>query len=121
MYSYMLMSAFGSKADPAWPKLMLFTRSGYGLVGQRNGNSRDFPDQQPCSGSRLFSKEIVEVSGWASSMKASRKRLKVPLVKTKPARNRSEAMLKLFEGPLVQVGWRMGCIYCLKLLRCERQ
>ena len=63
----------------------------------------------------------AEVSGRASSMKASRKRLKVPLVKTKPARSRSEAVLKLFEGPLVQVGWWMGCIYCLKLLRCERQ
>jgi hypothetical protein len=54
-------------------------------------------------------------------MKASRKRLKVPLVKTNPARSRSEAVLKLFEDPLVQVGGWMGCIYCLKLLRCERQ
>ena len=69
----------------------------------------------------LFSKELVEVSGRASSMKASRKRLKVPLVKTKPARSRSEAVLKLFEDPLVQVGWWMRCIYCLKLLRCKRQ
>jgi hypothetical protein len=69
----------------------------------------------------LFSKDLVEVSGRASSMKASRKRLKVPLVKTKPARSRSEAVLKLSEDPLVQVGWWMRCIYCLKLLRCERQ
>ena len=69
----------------------------------------------------LFSKELVEVSGRASSMKASRKRLKVPLVKTKPARSRSEAVLKLSEDPLVQVGWWMRCIQCLKLLRRERQ
>ena len=69
----------------------------------------------------LFGKEIVEVSGRASSMKVSRKRLKVPLVKTKPARSSSEAVLKSFEDPLVQIGGWMGCIYCLKLLRCERQ
>ena len=65
----------------------------------------------------LLSNELVEVSG---SMNGSRKRLKVPLVKTKPAPSRSEAVLKLFEDPLVQVGWWMRCIYCLKFLRCER-
>jgi hypothetical protein len=47
--------------------------------------------------------------------------VKVPLVKTKPARSRSEAVLNLFENPLVQVRWWMRCIYFLKLLRCERQ
>ena len=66
-------------------------------------------------------RSLSKSAGGASSMKASRKRLKVPLVKTKPARSRSEAVLKLFEDPLVRVGWWMGCIYCLKLLRCERQ
>jgi hypothetical protein len=60
-------------------------------------------------------------SAGGSRMKASRKRLKVPLVKTKSARSRSEAVPKLFEDPLVQLGWWMRCIYYLKLLRCERQ
>ena len=84
--------------------------------------SRDFPDQQPCSGSRVIQKGACRSQ--RPGLKHERvvpQALEVPLVKTKPARGRSEALLKLSEDPLVQVGWWMRCIYCLKILRSERQ